>query len=134
MVNEQDYQGFDTDQKLMYDLRMTWAWTMHRYDQMIFFYKAKNDFFGWYNTMIKMWPKVLGRVKKKKRITMEKFEEIKDETKQVLNEHTATYLNRKPTTEGIEKLTEALNNMELFLELIKERNNMYGTAISESVY
>lgn len=122
------------EQKLMYDLRMTWAWVMHRYDQMLTYQKLNNDYYGWYNTMVKMWPKVLGRVKKKYRETKNNFEELKVETKKILIENESTYTRKNITAEGSEKITDALNKMELFIERVKERNNMYGTAISENVY
>jgi len=135
MANYRDSNSdYDVDQKLMYDLRMTWAWTMHRADQMIMMYKIQNDYYSWYNMMVKMWPKVLGRVKKKYKQTKEDFETLKKETKDVLTKYESVYLRKKITNEGVEMITDALNRLELFIERVKERNNMYGTAIAESVY
>jgi nitrate reductase alpha subunit len=135
-MNQDSNNTFDnyTEQKLLFDLRQSWAVCMDKYSKTIMYYKlVKRDYQKWYETMILMTPLIFSRIRKHKRETLEEFKNLKEETKQTIIKYKATYLGQNKNEEGTENLTEALLNLELFLGRVTEKNNMYGTAIRESV-
>jgi len=131
--NHNQYTVDDSEQKLLFDLRQSWANTIDYYSKMLRYYKLTYNLKGWYDTLIFMMPPIFSRIKKNKMQTIKDFKKIVSDVDNVTNQYERTYLGKDRKPEGMNKIIEALSEMELFLEEIIEKNNMYGTSTTESI-
>lgn len=133
VYNKYDSSSDDENQKLLFDLRQSWANGIDSYMKIMRTYKLAYNLKGWHDILIFMSPSVFSRVKRNRNQTFKEYKELKNKVNEIINKYKNTYLGKDREPEGMEKITNVLSEMEFFLGEVIESNNMYGTKINESV-